>query len=70
MRDLEHPISIGAENSDSWHATEDLQRAFPLDVLMVLSSAIIVAADSERLTCGGFSLGRTVRLGSFQFIAN
>jgi hypothetical protein len=37
---------------------------------MVLLSALAVAADGERLTCGGFSLGETVRLGSFEFIAD
>jgi hypothetical protein len=31
---------------------------------------ITVTTDSERLTCGGFSLGETVHLGSFEFIAN
>jgi hypothetical protein len=35
---------------------------------MVLSSALTVATDSERLTCGGFSLSETIRLGSFEFI--
>jgi hypothetical protein len=51
---------IGAKNTNSWHARKgDLQRAFPLDVLMVPSSAIVVAADGERLMCGGFSLGVT-----------
>jgi hypothetical protein len=37
---------------------------------MVPSSTITVAADGERLTCGGFSLGVTVHLGNFEFIAN
>jgi hypothetical protein len=47
-----------------------LQRAFPLDVSMVPSSMLIVTADGEHLTCGGFSLGETVLLGSFEFIAD
>jgi hypothetical protein len=47
-----------------------LQRAFPLDVLMIPSSVITIAADGERLICGGFSLGKTVHLGNFEFIAN
>jgi hypothetical protein len=47
-----------------------LQRAFPLDVPMVPSSAITIAADGECLTCGGFSLGETVRFRSFEFIAD
>jgi hypothetical protein len=37
---------------------------------MVHSSAIAVAANSERLTCGGFSLDKTVRLGNFKFITD
>jgi hypothetical protein len=37
---------------------------------MVPSSVIIVAADGEHLMCGGFSLGETVRLGNFEFIAD
>jgi membrane-bound lytic murein transglycosylase len=45
-----------------------LQRAFPLDIPMVPSSAI--AIDGECLTCGGFSLGETVRLGNFELITN
>jgi hypothetical protein len=47
-----------------------LQRAFPLDILMVPSSAIVVAIDGEHLTCGGFSLGETVHLGNFEFITD
>jgi hypothetical protein len=37
---------------------------------MVPSSVITVAADGECLTCGGFFLGETIRLGSFEFIAD
>jgi hypothetical protein len=37
---------------------------------MVPSFAITVTADGERLTCGGFSLGESVRLGSFEFITD
>jgi hypothetical protein len=37
---------------------------------MVPSSSITIAADSERLTCGGFSLGEPVCLGKFEFIAD
>jgi hypothetical protein len=37
---------------------------------MVHSSTITIRADSEHLTCGGFSLGETVRLESFEFIAD
>jgi hypothetical protein len=48
----------------------NLQHAFPLDVLMVLSSAITIVANGERLTCNGFSLGETVHLGNFEIIAD
>jgi hypothetical protein len=59
------------KNTDSWHARKgDLQRSFPLNILMVLSSVTTVTIDGERLTCDGFSIGKTVRLGSFEFIAN
>jgi hypothetical protein len=69
--DLDHPILVGAKNTDSWHTRKkDLQCAFPLDVLMVPSSVIAVVADGEHLTCGGFSLGVTVCLGNFEFIAD
>jgi hypothetical protein len=37
---------------------------------MVPSSVITVAADSESLTCGGFSLCDTILLGNLDFIAN
>jgi hypothetical protein len=71
MCDLDHHILVGAENIDSWHAMKgDLERAFPLDVLMVPSSVITVAADSERLTCGGFPISETICLGNFEFITD
>jgi hypothetical protein len=37
---------------------------------MVPSSAITITADDECLTCCGFSLGETVRLGNFKIIAD
>jgi hypothetical protein len=43
---------------------------FPLDVLMVHSSTLAISTDAEHLTCGGFSLGETIRFGSLQFITN
>jgi hypothetical protein len=50
-----------AKNIDSWCARlGDLQRAFPLDILMVPSSALIIAIGSEHLLCDGFSLGKTI----------
>jgi hypothetical protein len=61
----------GAKITNSWCSRKgDLQRAFPLDVLMVPSSVIAVAPDSERLMCGGFFPGEVVCLGNFEFIAD
>jgi hypothetical protein len=48
----------------------DLELAFPLDVPMVPSPVITVAADDGCLTCGGFSLSEIICLGSFEFITN
>jgi hypothetical protein len=47
-----------------------LQHAFPMDVLMVPSSALAVSADSEHLTCDGFSHSETILLRSLEFIAD
>jgi hypothetical protein len=70
-RDLDHPVLVGVKNIDSWHTRNgDLQRAFPLDVLMVPSSALIVATDGECLSCGDFSLGETICFGSLEFITD
>jgi hypothetical protein len=74
--ELEHAILTtlylaDAKNTDSWHTRKrDLQCAFPLDILMVHSSTLIISADGERLTCSSFSLGETVHLGSFEFISD
>jgi hypothetical protein len=62
---------VGAENTDSWHPRKgDLQRAFPLDVQMVHSFALAVSTDGECLTCSGFSLDKTIRFGSLEFITD
>jgi hypothetical protein len=47
-----------------------LQGAFPLDVLMVPASVLAVTTDSERLSCDVFSLGKTTRFKSLEFIAD
>jgi hypothetical protein len=39
-------------------------------MLWVHSLALLIATDSERLTCGGFSLGETIGFGSLEFIAD
>jgi hypothetical protein len=53
----------------SWHARKGhLQRAFHLEVLIVPSSVLAIAADDERLTCSGFSLHETIHIGSFKSI--
>jgi hypothetical protein len=71
MRDLDHPILIGVKNTDSWRTrNEDLQCAFPLDVPTVPSSVLVIAADGECLSCGGFSLGETICFGGLEFIAD
>jgi hypothetical protein len=46
------------ENTDSLRTRKgDLQCGFPLDVLMVHSSALAVSTDGECLMCDRFSLG-------------
>jgi hypothetical protein len=37
---------------------------------MVPTSTLAIATDGERLTCGGFSLDKTVHLASFEFITD
>jgi hypothetical protein len=71
MRDLDHPILAGAENTDSWRVRkEDSQRAFSLDVLMVPSSTLTIATDRECLSYGALSLSETIHFGSLQFIVD
>jgi hypothetical protein len=59
------------KSNDGWCTKKgDLQHAFPLNIPMVLSSAITIATDGEHLTCGGFSLSETVHLENFEFITD
>jgi hypothetical protein len=58
-----------SKNTDIWRPSKgDLQHVFPLNVSMVPSSAITIAADGERFTCGGFSFGETIHIRNFKFI--
>jgi hypothetical protein len=73
--ELEHVILTTmfmlVKNINRWCARKGcLQHAFPLNVSMVLSSALIVTYESQRLMCGGFSLSETIFLMSFKFIAD
>jgi hypothetical protein len=74
--ELEHVIFAtlyfaSVENTDSWHARRgDLKCAFPLDILMVHSSALAVSIDNAHLSCGGFSQGETICFVSLEFIAD
>jgi hypothetical protein len=69
--DLDHLVLSSVKNTDSWRVRkEDLQHAFPLNVPLIPSSVLTVAADSERLSCGGFSLSETICFGSLEFIAD
>jgi hypothetical protein len=44
---------------------------FPLNILMVHSSTlIVVAANGKHQTGGGFTLDETIRFGSLKFITN
>jgi hypothetical protein len=68
-RNLDHPVLTGVKNTDSWRVSKgDLHPAFSLDILMVPSSVLAVAANGEPLSCGGFSLGETIHFGSLKFI--
>jgi hypothetical protein len=43
---------------------------FPLDIPMVHSSTLVIATGGEQLTCDGFSLDETVRIGSLEIITD
>jgi hypothetical protein len=71
MRDLDHPIRAGVENTDSWRAKKgDLQHAFPLYVPMVTSPKLSFVANDNNLTDIGLALGETIHFSSLGFTAN
>jgi hypothetical protein len=43
---------------------------FPLDILMVHSSTLVVIDDGEHLTYGGFSLGKIIRFENLEIITD
>jgi hypothetical protein len=54
-----------AKNTNSWHARKGpLQRAFPLDVLIVHSSALTISTDGECLMRGCFPSAKPFTLGA------
>jgi hypothetical protein len=71
MRDLDHPILAGVENTDSWPSRNwDLQCAFPIDVLMVPSPKLFFLANINNLTNLDLALGSTIDFGSLEFTAD
>jgi hypothetical protein len=75
MHDLEHPIICWCRKHQQLAHQEGASVAwFPLDVLMIHSSTLVVTTDNwrtkKRLTCGGFSLNETIRFGSLKFITD
>jgi hypothetical protein len=70
-RDLDHSVLAGAKNTDSWHVRKgDLQRAFPLDILMVPSPKLSFIANGNNLIDVGLTPGSTIHFGSLEFTAD
>jgi hypothetical protein len=62
---------VGAKNTDSWRARKgDLQRTFPLNVLMVYSPKLSFIANGKNPTNVGLALGETICFSSLEFTAN
>jgi hypothetical protein len=69
--DLEQPISCRWKNTNSWHARKgDLQRAFSLDIPMVISSKLSFIANGNNLTSVGLTPGKTICFGSLELTAD
>jgi hypothetical protein len=70
-RDLDHPIFVGAKNTNSWHTKKgDLQLAFPRDVSMVPSPKLPFGANGNNPTSVGLALCSTIHFGSVEFIVD
>jgi hypothetical protein len=68
MQDLDHPILVGAKNIDSWHTgTEDLHRAFSLDILMVPSPKLNFVANGNNPISIGHAPDSTISSSSLEF---
>jgi hypothetical protein len=70
MHVLDHPVLADEKHRQLARQEWGFIACFPLDVSMVLSSALDVAADSERMSCGGFSLSKNILFESLEFITN
>jgi hypothetical protein len=58
----------GAKNTNNWHTKKgDLQRTFPLDVLMVPSPNLSFVSNGNHTIGIGLALGSTIRFGSLDF---
>jgi hypothetical protein len=71
MRDLVEPIYCRCRKHREL-ARQDggFVVRFPLNISLVHSSALVVYTDGKHLTCGGFTLGETIRFGGIEFIAD
>jgi hypothetical protein len=70
--DFDHPISCWCQkNTDSWHARKGyLQRAFPLDDLMVPTPKLSFIANNNNPTDVGLAPDSTIHFDSLGFIAD
>jgi hypothetical protein len=70
-RDLDHRVICRCiKHRRLAHQEGRFAACFSLDVLMVHSSMLTIATNGERLTCGGFSLGKTIHFESLEFITD
>jgi hypothetical protein len=70
-RDLDHPILVGAENTDSWCTRKrDLQHTFSLDILIVTSPKVSFVTNGINLTGAGLAPGETIQFSYLEFTAD